>query len=286
MKQIENCQMTAYKQSAPEGIKRTLDITVREVLSHQEGPTKISKIIAGAFAKQHVYNNARTSERFTQEETGEIVYNCYKIVSQYKYLTIEEIEYIFKQGMTGAYGEDVYFSAKAVRSWISTYCSKERPELIKNRYKKIEHLNNAPKEISAEEQKQMRYSTFKRFCEFLESEHQKSYEMILEGEFKASNIGICLTPDYWYNKFIELGLISEPSTEEKNKAVEENRLYAAEIINRRGFDKKSMTNIHGDDVTQHAITLAKWSFVRDKIYYWFMNDQPYKKIIMAFVDEM
>ena len=246
------------------GLKRILNPSIREVLEQSNGDVKILALIGNAFKQQHTYNGAKTAERYTDKDVSDVQVHVFEVlVKSYKNLTIEEIIHVFKSGMCGDYGDNAFFSARAVNDWLKLYTETERKKsmrlLIKAREKQADQIRPEPTE---EERKQMQAELLEGFAKWIDKVRSECSELIESNTFSNRSVPSPQYGQFWYKKLIELGLMKEPETEDKNK-------YYELAIERTPL---------GDKQKGNAITKSKGWLVRDQVYDWIINDAPVRTL--------
>lgn len=278
-------QLIKQSASMTEAMKRFDGVKIRMFIQEPSGKAQLLAKISAAFSFQHTLNGARSSEKYTDQDIAMLQTNVYEIITEsYLNLTVEEVFYSFKKGMSGGYGDDIYFSARNTRLWLNAYIDQERVKLAKQSAKNLEAMNRPP-EITEAEKNQARKAMFKVFCDFLDKQYLSSTDRLKEGAFCTSDVNMCIGPTYWYDKFIEFGLMDEPSTEDKNKIYAESMNKAESIvISSNGILRPSLSTHQSGKVHDNAVILSKWYFVQETIGEWFKKGVDYKGLLMGSIE--
>ena len=266
-------KLPAIPGNAPELVKRdpviqnALKPSIRELLQAENGDALILAKIGEAFLQQHTINGAKTAEKYTDQDVTNVQRQVFeKLVRNFQNLSLHEILYAFKQGMSGEYGEPYYFSAMAVNHWLKSYDDKERKKSMREYNRALQKQADEIKpEPSETEQNQMRREIFERFACWITAIEDENKNAIMSGQFKKEHVPVPMHIPYWYQKLVDLNLMGEPSTEDKN----------------RYYEKAIEQTRPGEHQKQEAIQKAKGWFVRDHVYKWIINDTPYRAYLLA-----
>jgi hypothetical protein len=274
-------EITTQNKALAPGLQMIQGQKFRQELTTFEGQQRLKGQLVKLFSLQHTFNGARSADKYEPEEIALIVEQIQSMIQEkYLNLTLQELVHVCKKGMTGAYNDKVYFSAMAVRSWIEEYLKTERVKLGKELNRLRSEIHDKPKEPTEEEKEQSRIFMFKTFLDFLDREYQEWQEKPTESKRMADKINICVAPSYWYDKFIELGLMEVPNDEEKTRVYEMHIEPAKRILKEKNISLSPTVGNHASDkIKDNAIVLSKWYFVRAVVHGWFENGVDYKGLL-------
>ena len=248
-------------------LKNILQPSIREVLQQQNGDAIILEMIEKAFRNQKSYNGAKTFETYTEEERRDVQVHVFEtIVTKYKNLSINEIIYVFKSGMSGDYGDNVYFSARSVNHWLREYSDNERKKSMRAYNQALQKQADAIKPEPTEAEKlQLQKDLLEGLANWIDRQQSGCSEFITLGKFQPECIDTHQYGHWWYKKLIELNLMQEPSVFDRNK-----------------YYQKALERIRpGAKQNEQEIIKAKgWLFKR-QIYEWIKEDTPYRSMFTS-----
>lgn len=257
---------------------------IGQLVKRENGDAALLIVIGEAFATQHTFNGAKTAERYSESDIADVQINVLKIVGEYGFLTIEELREVFKNGMTGAYGDDrVYFSALSVRHWLNEY-NKERREVMKRAAIEAEDENN--NEPSAQEKEAATKAAFNVFVKWIDKQHAAFKEQIYSGTFSAAMIPAPVAGPYWYKRLLSLGHLDEPLPDKKKQYFEAAKLEVIQEIREDNRRRRipQFVDADSEEVKIRARNLAMAWCVRDCVYNWLINDANYEKELLTSIN--
>ena len=248
-------------------LKNILQPSIREVLQQQNGDALILEMIEKAFRNQKSFNGVKTFETYTEEERRDVQIHVFEtITTKYKNLSINEIIYVFKSGMSGDYGDNVYFSARSVNHWLREYSENERKKSMRAYNQALQKQAEAIKpEPTAEEKLQLQKDLLEGLANWIDKQQSLCSEWIQQGKFQAKCIEDHQYGHFWYRKLIDLGLMPEPSVLDRNTY----------------FQKAMETTRPGDKQSEKAIMKAKGWFFKRQVYEWIKEDAPYRSMFSS-----
>jgi len=243
-------------------IKQFLKPSIKQILQGQNGDASILAKIGEAFSQQHTFNGAKTVDKYSEEDIARVQANVFEVI-QKKYInySLHEILYAFKCGMSGQYGEPIYFNTVSVNHWLAQYTETERKKSKREYYKALQKQADEIKpEPTEEERKQLQKGLLNGLANWIDKVQSECSELIQIGKFKPESISPHQYGHWWYKKLIELELMEEPT-----------------VVDRNTFYQKAIEQTKpGKGQHETAIMKAKNWLFRRQIYEWIKEDKPYR----------
>lgn len=249
---------------------------ISRITHTMDGKSKILDVISATFVTQHTINGV--PNKADEEDLALMTMAIYEVIKRHSYVSLQELKYVFSQGLTGEYGENThFFNAKNVNTWLRVY-QENRRKIVKDLSQK-KHQEDEQREVSEEEKRAIRIDLVKWFLDWIDVQRERYHEARGGGQkFSFYDIQDHYSGAYWYDRFTAEGIMDPPSKEEK---IEVFAAYEKKSVSAHSRRRKSAgpININSPQVSQTAVNMAKFHFVKKLLYMWFENDLNYHVLL-------